>query len=438
MPRSELDALAIEAWREVVAELGRQRELAAETGARLDDLAEKALGHELAVGWLDALARRRLTAGDDSLGEDDEDYLLEQITARLHGLGVLDLLRQEPDVENIVANGCDTVWVYRTGGRIEPGPPVATSDDELVELVRNAAARLGRSERRFDTGNPFVDLRLPDGSRLQAAMAVSDRPAVSVRVHRHQDVTLDDLVALGTLDKALHGLLASAVKARMSMIIVGGTDAGKTTLMRGCIHEIDPLERLVTIEDRVELSLAESPRHLNVVEFETRPPNIEGEGEITMQRLVKEALSMRPDRLIVGEVRGPEVIDMLVALSIGNDGSLCTLHANSTASAFRKIATYALRSAERLPPSATARMVADSIDFVVHVRKHADGRRVVESVRQVVGAEGEMVESNEIFAPDHMGRARPAAQIRTDTLERLIAAGFDEDLLHNPSGWWET
>ena len=429
---SDVEALALEAWEWVSDQLTSHSGGAA-------DLDERALAHELAVQWLERQARQRLVAGEDALSHADEDRILGEVSARLRGLGLLDLLRQDSTVENIVANGCDQVFIYRADGSVERGPTVARSDEELVEMVRSAAARLGRSERRFDIGSPFVDLRLPDGSRMQAAMAVSGRPCVSIRVHRHRHVTLDDLVELNTLDKALHGFLRAAVRARLNIVVCGGTDAGKTTMLRGLINEIDPIERLITIEDRLELGLAtDTERHPNVVEFETRPPNIEGEGAIEMQRLVKEALAMRPDRLIVGEVRGPEVIDMLNAMSIGNDGSMCTIHANSTQAAFQKIGTYALRSEERLPPEATARMMADGLHFVLHVRKLENGQRVVSSVRHVVGVDGATVQSNEIFAPDRYGRACPATQIRTDTMDQLIAAGLDESLLWNEHGWWGT
>ena len=184
----------------------------------------------------------------------------------------------------------------------------------------------------------------------------------------------------------------------MSIIICGGTNAGKTTLLRALLSACDPEERLITIEDRLELGLNADPdRHRDVIEMETRTANIEGSGEITMQQLVRNALAMSPDRLIVGEVRGPEVVDMLAALSTGNDGSMCTIHANSSQAAFSKIATYALRSTERIPVEATNRMIAESINYVIHVRKERDGHRRVDSVREVTGCSMDEVKSFELF-----------------------------------------
>ncbi|MDE0236997.1 MAG: ATPase, T2SS/T4P/T4SS family, partial [bacterium] len=289
-----------------------------------------------------------------------------------------------------------------------------------------AAARLGRNERRFDIANPFLDLRLPDGSRLNAVMAVSERPAVSIRRHRHEQVTLADLCELGTVDKTLRDFLYAAVRARMSIIVCGGTNAGKTTLLRALLNACDPDERLITIEDRLELCLAADPdRHRDVIELETRTANIEGTGEITMQQLVRNALAMSPDRLIVGEVRGPEVVDMLSALSTGNDGSMCTIHANSSQAAFSKIATYALRSTERIPVEATNRMIAESIDFVVHISKGKNGQRQVGSVREVTGTSLGEVNSAEVFASNGSCPARPCSPLQPTTQQRLTDIGFD-------------
>ena len=212
----------------------------------------------------------------------------------------------------------------------------------------------------------------------------------------------------------------------MSIIVCGGTNTGKTTLLRALLNACDPDERLITIEDRLELGLAAHPdRHRDVIELETRTANIEGSGEITMQQLVRNALAMSPDRLIVGEVRGPEVADMLSALSTGNDGSMCTIHANSSQGAFSKIATYALRSTEHIPVEATNRMIAESIDFVVHVSRTPDGQRQVRSVREVTGASSGEVTSVEVFAAKESDTARPCAGLQHSTQQRLASVGFD-------------
>ena len=363
-----------------------------------DRLEQKAMAGQFIMEALDTIAAERARAFLPPIDRSEESFITDEVLATLFGLGSIERLLADNSVENVNINGCDTVWVHHAGGIKRRAEPVAGSDDELVALIRKAAARLGRNERRFDLANPFLDLQLPDGSRLNAVMAVSERPAVSIRRHRHERVTLDDLCKLGTLDETLRVFLHAAVQARKSIIICGGTNAGKTTLLRALLNACDPDERLITIEDRLELSLTADPdRHRDVIEMETRTANIEGSGGITMQQLVRNALAMSPDRLVVGEVRGPEVVDMLAALSTGNDGSMCTIHANSSQAAFSKIATYALRSAEHIPVEATYRMIAESINLVVHVRRGRDGRRRVGSVREVTGSSMGEVKSVEVF-----------------------------------------
>ncbi len=215
-----------------------------------------------------------------------------------------------------------------------------------------------------------------------------------------------------------------------NIVVAGGTDAGKTTFLRALLAEIAPSERLVVIEDALELQLERDPdRHPNVVELETREANVEGAGEITMRDLARHALRMAPDRVIVGEVRGGEVLEMLLAMSQGNDGSLCTLHADSSAAALTKIATYALMAAERMPIEATNLLVAQSVNFVVHLVRRADGTRVVSSLREVTGADGGRVASNEVFGPGDDGRARLTHPFTARSLDRLIANGLDPSAL---------
>jgi Flp pilus assembly CpaF family ATPase len=382
---------------QVLAMVTKEFELteASQLGDRLE---QKAMAGKFILEALDTIAAERARAFLPPLESTEESFIADEVLATLFGLGSIERLLADDSVENVNINGCDTVWVHHAGGTKRRAAPVAASDDELVALIRKAAARLGRNERRFDLANPFLDLQLPDGSRLNAVMAVSERPAVSIRRHRHERVTLDDLCKLGTLDEKLRAFLHAAVQARKNIIVCGGTNAGKTTLLRALLNACDPDERLITIEDRLELSLTVDPdQHRDVIEMETRTANIEGSGGITMQQLVRNALAMSPDRLVVGEVRGPEVVDMLTALSTGNDGSMCTIHANSSQAAFSKIATYALRSAEHIPVEASYRMIAESINLVVHVSRGRDGRRRVGSVREVTGSSMGEVKSIEVF-----------------------------------------
>ena len=389
-------------------------------------LEQKALAGQFLIEALDVVAAERTRAFLPQIDNAEESRITDEVLAILFGLGPLERLLADESIENVNVNGCDTVWVHHADGIKRQVEPLFESDDELVTLIRKAAAHLGRNERRFDIANPFLDLQLPDGSRLNAVMAVSERPAISIRRHRHERVTLDDLCDLGTMDDFLRDFLEATVQARMSIIVCGGTNAGKTTLLRALLNACDPDERLITIEDRLELCLtADHHRHRDVIELETRTANIEGTGEITMQQLVRNALAMSPDRLIVGEVRGSEVVDMLAALSTGNDGSMCTIHANSSQAAFSKIATYALRSAEHIPVEATNRMIAESIDFVVHVVKDCQGRRRVGSVREVTGNLAGQVTSVEVFAIQGSYSAQPTANLQPSTQHRLTSVGFD-------------
>jgi pilus assembly protein CpaF len=361
---------------------------------------------------------------------------------RLFGLGSLQRLLEDTSVENIDANGCDDVWVTRSDGTKERGPAIADSDDELIEMLRMTAARVGMTERRFDNGSPSLNLQLPDGSRLFAVMAVTHRPSVAIRRHRYPKVFLDELVKLGSIDYALREFLAAAVRARKNIIICGGVDAGKTTLMRALLNEVPGHERLVTIEDNLELGLDRyKDLHPDVVALEAREQNVEGEGAINLATLVRWGLRMNPDRVIVGEVRGEEVIPMLNAMSQGNDGSMCTIHANSSNAAFGKLAMYAVQAPERLSLEATNLMVANAVHLVVYIGTGASGeigglRRFVSSVREVAGVEEKLVLTNEVFVPGPDRRAIPGAPLRGRTLDDLLQVGFDPSVLHRPEGWW--
>ena len=226
------------------------------------------------------------------------------------------------------------------------------------------------TSRPFDTANPQLDLRLPDGSRLSAVMGVCQRPSLSIRRARIQRASLDMLVENGSMTPELAGFLSAAVAARKNIMIAGATNAGKTTLLRALANEIPPVERLITVERALELGLGEfEDLHPNVVAFEERLPNSEGQGAIQMAELVRRSLRMNPSRVIVGEVLGDEIVTMLNAMSQGNDGSLSTIHANSSLEVFNRICTYAIQSAERLPSDATMMLIAGAIDFVVFVER---------------------------------------------------------------------
>jgi Flp pilus assembly CpaF family ATPase len=385
---------------------------------------------------LDLHARSELSLGNTPPTTEEETELAEGIHAALFGVGRLQPLLDDPMVENIDINGCDQVFVGFSDGREVSMPPVAESDEELIELIQLLGAYSGLSSRSFDAANPQLDLRLPDGSRLSAVMGVCPRPAVSIRRSRLSRVSLDDLVKNGSVPPELASFLAAAVGARKNIMIAGATNAGKTTMLRALANEIPPQERLITVERALELGLGEFPDlHPNVVALEERLPNSEGQGSIGMGDLVRRSLRMNPSRVIVGEVLGDEIVTMLNAMSQGNDGSLSTIHANSSLEVFNRICTYAIQSNERLPTEATMMLIAGAIDFVIFVERrneYADGgklHRIVTSVREVNGVDGRVL-SSEVFSPGPDGRAVPAAPI--SCIDELIKAGYHPAMA---AGW---
>ncbi|WP_034261724.1 CpaF family protein [Actinospica robiniae] len=391
---------------------------------------------ELIREALDANTRQALANGTDVLDRLAEDRVAGLVFAGLFGLGRFQALLDDESVENIAVNGCDEVFVTYVGGRRELHPPVAASDDELVDMIRLIGSRLGHDERRFDRANPSLNIQLPDGSRLFAVMGVSKRPSVAIRRHRFEKVSLDDLAGMGTVDPELAEVLAALVLARANILIAGGTNAGKTTFLRGLSSAIPGHERLITIEDTYELNLhADRDAHPDVVAMQAREANLEGAGAVTQADLVRMGLRMSPDRVIVGECRGDEIVPMLNAMSQGNDGSMATIHASSSAGAFGKLAAYAAQAPERLDVPTVNLLIANAVNVVIHIKALKDGTRVVSSVREVVGAEGYQMISNETYRPGRDGRAMPGAPWTTAMAERLIDAGLPPELAAHRAGW---
>ncbi|MFF4989750.1 CpaF family protein [Streptosporangium saharense] len=391
----------------------------------------KAYGRVLLADALDAHTRQAIDTGRPPLDAATEARIVQAVENALFGLGGFQRLLDDHEIENINANAFDDVHVTYADGRQEQVDPVAESDEELAELIRTAAALMGVGERRFDPGSPILSMELPDGSRLFAVMSVSRQPAVSIRRHRHPRATLAELRKNGSFDGHLEGFLRALVRARKNIVIAGATGSGKTTLLRGLASEIPRDERLVTIEEHFELGLdRDRDAHSNVLALQARHANVEGQGRVTLADLVRTALGMSPGRVIVGEVRGDEVIPMLNAMSQGNDGSMCTLHASSSRGAFSKLASYAVQSAERLPMEASAVLVSEAVHFVIHTAFAVDGTRVLSSIREVVGCEGINVTSNEIYRPGAGRRAVRAHPLRTETVDELEAVGLDVE------GWF--
>ncbi|MDA0565178.1 Flp pilus assembly complex ATPase component TadA [Streptomonospora sp. S1-112] len=386
---------------------------------------------------LDEAAQRALNQGRPVLNASTERVVAQRALAQVCGLGPLQELLEDPDIENINLTGTQ-VWVRHSDGTRERRAPIVASEEELVALVRRIAAESPSGERRFDPAAPILDMPLPDGSRLNAVMEVAHTPVVSIRRHRYRTIALAQLREAGTVDTDLVRLLRAAVRARRNIVITGGTGAGKTTLLRALAAEIPSSERIVTIEDVAELGLhRDTAAHPDAVALHARPPNVEGAGEITVAELVRTALRMSPDRVIVGETRGAETVPLLNAMSQGNDGSLTTLHAASSAGAAAKLGAYAAQAAERLPLEATALLIATAVHLVVHISATPQGRRVVTSVREVVGAEGQHVVTNEIYRRSFDGQILPAAPPSPDTIELLAAHGCDiTRLVGAEAGGW--
>ncbi|MFC4033630.1 CpaF family protein [Streptomyces polygonati] len=395
---------------------------------------ERQFARAIIAQILEEYARSEITVGRTPPDAQAEEAYAAAVHAALFGVGRLQPLLDDPEVENIDINGCDQVFVGYSDGREIPADPVAETDEELIELIQVLGAYSGLSSRPFDSANPQLDLRLPDGSRLSAVMDVTRRPALSIRRARLGKVFLADLVGNYTVTPELASFLSAAVLARKNMMIAGATNAGKTTLLRALANVIPPHERLITVERALELGLDQFPElHPNVVAFEERLPNSEGQGAISMADLVRRSLRMNPSRVIVGEVLGDEIVTMLNAMSQGNDGSLSTIHANSSSEVFNRISTYALQARERLPVEASQMLVAGAIDFVVFLKRRNDFarggtlRRVVTSIREVNGVDGRVL-SSEVFAEAREGVALPHAPI--SCLDELLAHGYQ------PTGVW--
>lgn len=402
----------------------RSANLRLSAGRALDRDDQAALARELINDQLETHARECLARHEQVLTQEQEEQIARSVFDRIFQLGRLQPLIDDERIQNIIANGFDQVWLEYDDGTKVPGPPIATSNAELIDLLREIGRRFGLSEREFNPGRPSLNLQLPDGSRLFAVAWVCDKPCLAIRRHRFLKITLDDLVRLGSIDTEVRDFLAAAVRARKQLIIAGATGAGKTTMLRALASEIPAEERIVTIETELELGLDRFPElHPDCVALEAREANVEGIGTVATAELVRMSLRMNPDRVIVGEVRGAEIIPMLNAMSQGNDGSMCTVHADSSATVFNKMALYAMQAPERLPIDATALLAAAAIDLVVFIAKKRN-ERYVASIRQVVSANGPTVVTNELFEPGSDGRAVPSVPVPVDLAEELANHGW--------------
>lgn len=385
--------------------------------------------------WLLDWEKNAILAGQPLLSAADQEQVRFRLKELL-GAGALEGLLSIVDVENIHIFGSHKAVLTYIDGRKEEIGPITESDETLVELVRHLASMGSRTSRRFDRSSPILDLRLPTGHRLLAIMEVSSRPHLSIRRHASHRVDLDFLISRGSFPPEVGKLLSCAVKppGPINMLIAGGTNTGKTTFLRGLIGEIPSEEVLVTIEDTLELHLTQTAAHERCYELETRSANVEGIGEISMYDLAKAALRMAPDRVIVGEVRGGEVMQLLTAMGQGNDGSMGTIHANSSQAVISRILTYSQRSPDATTPDFVLRQVGETLHLIVFLQLMEDQKRIVSSIREVIRYEKGEVLTQEIFSLNENNELvyRRPFNKEGEAFKRLEMSGFDFAELGEP------
>jgi pilus assembly protein CpaF len=324
------------------------------------------------------------------LSQAEREEIVEQVVWEITGLGPIEPLFRDPSISDILVNSSRDIFIERKG-KLSRVSAQFRNDGHLMAVIDRIVSRIGR---RVDESSPMVDARLPDGSRVNAIIPplALDGPVLSIR-RFGADLTVEQLIANGALTMEMLQLLAGCVKARLNVLISGGTGSGKTTLLNALSSFIPADERVVTIEDAAELRLQQE----HVVRLETRPPNSEGRGEVVARDLVKNALRMRPDRIIVGEVRGPEALDMLQAMNTGHEGSLTTVHANSPRDAIARLETMILMAGTNLPNRAMREQITSALDVIIQPQRLSDGTRRIVSITEVTGMEGEVVTTQEVY-----------------------------------------
>ena len=363
------------------------------------------------------------------LTDTDRARLVEEIKNELLGLGPLEPLLWDDDVSDILVNGPNQVYVERQG-KLYLTDVRFNDDQHLMLIIDRIVSQVGR---RVDEASPMVDARLADGSRINAIIPplALDGPSLSIRRFGKKRYTVDDLIEKETVTADMVEFMQAIVKARLNVLVCGGTGSGKTTMLNCMSSFIPSDERIVTIEDSAELLLQQP----HVVRLETRPPNVEGKGEVTQRELVKNCLRMRPDRIIVGEVRGGEVFDMLQAMSTGHDGSIATVHANTPRDAIQRLEMMMLLSGASIPQRAMRQQIASALNLVVHVSRLADGSRKMMKISEITGMEGDMVMMQDLFEFKRTGIGQGGkvlgqfrfTGIRSMYTDRVAAAGFRID-----------
>src|SRR6187401_2814207 len=340
---------------------------------------------------------RRLLNDEPGIAREDRERLTSEILDDILGYGPLERLLADDSITEVMCNGPDDVWIER-GGKLYETTVRFTDESHLRRIINKIVSQIGR---RIDESSPMVDARLPDGSRVNAIIAPLSLsgPLLTIRKFSRRRLSMEDMINIGSLSEQSVEFLARCIEAQCNMLISGGTGSGKTTLLNALSASIPNNERIVTIEDAAELQLHQ--RH--VLRLEARPPNIEGEGHIPIRDLVRNSLRMRPDRIIVGECRGAEALDMLQAMNTGVEGSMSTIHANSPKDAFSRLQAMVLMADLELPTRVVVQQLASAIKMVVQVSRLQDGSRKIISIAEVLGVEDENVKIQEIFTFDRIG-----------------------------------
>jgi pilus assembly protein CpaF len=367
------------------------------------------------------------------LNEAEETALANELTDDMVGLGPLEPLLQDDEVTDILVNGPYDIYVERHG-KLEKTSARFRDGQHVVNVSQRIASAVGR---RVDEASPMVDARLADGSRVNIVLSplVLNGGTISIRKFAKQNITLDTMVRQGNLSAEMAQFLDIAARCRVNILISGGTGSGKTTLLNAVSRHIDSTERIITIEDAVELRLQQP----HVVQLESRPPNIEGAGAIAQRELVRNALRMRPDRIIVGEVRGTEAFDMLQAMNTGHDGSMSTIHANTPRDALFRLENMVLMAAANLPLRALRAQISSAINIMVQIERMRDGIRRVERICEISGMEGEVVSTRDIFTFQYKGEGRDGylegtfepSKLRPDLAAKAAQYGLEKQLLES-------
>jgi pilus assembly protein CpaF len=359
---------------------------------RLAETPDNLLMEDLRRGIEMILAEEKL-----ALTLPDKERLVKEIRGELLGYGPLESLLADPSITDILVNRFDQVFVERRG-KLERSAVRFNDNAHLLKIIEKIATGVGR---RVDESSPMVDARLPDGSRVNAIISplALDGPSLSIRKFSKIPLKIGDLINLGSITPEIAQVLGAMVKARLNILISGGTGSGKTVFLNVCSSFIPDDERIITIEDSAELQLQQE----HVVRLETRPPNLEGSGEITQRDLVRNALRMRPERIILGEVRAGEALDMLQAMNTGHDGSLATIHANAPRDALARLETMVSMSGINIPPRAIQHQIASAINVIIQLARLSDGSRTMMNLFEIVGMEGDTITMQEIFCYELQG-----------------------------------